>query len=207
MAETTGAIYEAMPRVMKRVGHVGKNRKNEKQGYAFRGIDDVVAACQEVMAEEGVTVVPAVRQFQSEVFEAKAGGRMVRMVLLVDHTFFAKDGSSMTATTLGEAMDTGDKSANKAMSAAMKYALVESLCIPTHEADRDTEQSSPEIASPQARPAVVSGKTAVAVAKAALPPRKLVVPTAAKPTPPGNGWPPDYQPPEPPPHADEDAPF
>jgi hypothetical protein len=42
-------------------------------------------------------------------------------------------------------MDSGDKSSNKAMSAAMKYALLEVFCVPTEE-DNDTENHSPEVA-------------------------------------------------------------
>jgi hypothetical protein len=53
--------------------------------------------------------------------------------------------------TVGEAMDSGDKSANKAMSAAMKYALIETFSIPTAE-DNDTEnqthQPLPQRAAP-----------------------------------------------------------
>ena len=50
--------------------------------------------------------------------------------------------------TIGEAMDSGDKSANKAMSAAMKYALIEVFAIPTI-GDNDTENHTHEVA-PQA---------------------------------------------------------
>lgn len=53
----------------------------------------------------------------------------------------------MMARTIGEAMDSGDKASNKSMSAAMKYALTESLMIPTYEVDRDTEEASPSMAA------------------------------------------------------------
>jgi hypothetical protein len=42
---------------------------------------------------------------------------------------------------IGEAMDSGDKSANKAMSAAQKYALLQVFCIPTEE-PKDTENET-----------------------------------------------------------------
>lgn len=69
---------------------------------------------------------------------------MASVRLVVDHHFYAKDGSSVVCTTVGEAMDSGDKASNKAMSAALKYALTETYMIPTYEADRDTEDASPE---------------------------------------------------------------
>jgi hypothetical protein len=70
-------------------------------------------------------------------------------MLRVKHTFFAPDGSNVCATTVGEAMDAGDKASNKAMSAAMKYALIQVLCIPT-EGDNDTENNTPPDVTPKA---------------------------------------------------------
>jgi len=148
MSETkAGRIYEALAKVMGEVGVVGKSRKNTQQNYAFRGIDDVVSACQDVLVKYGVVVAPRVVEHQREVIATKSGGSMASVRLLVEHTFYALDGSSVVATTLGEAMDSGDKASNKAMSAALKYALVETLMIPTYETDRDTETASPEMAA------------------------------------------------------------
>lgn len=150
MSETmkSGQIYGALAKVMTEVGVVGKSRKNPQQGYQFRGIDDVVAEVQEVLARHGVVVAPRVIDREREMIATKSGGTMASVRLLVEHTFFAADGSSVVATTLGEAMDSGDKASNKAMSAALKYALTETLMIPTRESDRDTEESSPEMAAP-----------------------------------------------------------
>jgi hypothetical protein len=49
-----------------------------------------------------------------------------------------------TVKTYGEAMDSGDKSTNKAMSAAYKYAAFQSFCIPT-EGDNDSENQTHEV--------------------------------------------------------------
>ena len=75
---------------------------------------------------------------------------MASVRLLVRHTFYAEDGTHVVCVTLGEAMDSGDKASNKAMSAALKYALIETFLIPTFEADRDTETASPEMAGKKA---------------------------------------------------------
>jgi hypothetical protein len=145
--ETVGpAIYGLLAKVMSEVGVVGKSRKNTGQGYQFRGLDDVVAAVQPVLAANGVLVVPRVVEREREEFKTAKGGAMFSVRLLVEHTFYAPDGSSVVCTTLGESMDSGDKASNKAMSAALKYALTETLMIPTYEADRDIEDASPEVA-------------------------------------------------------------
>lgn len=136
-------IHELIPQIMAKVGAITKERKNAQQGYVFRGIDDAYFAFQPVFAELGVFVVPKVLKVTREEREAKSGGVLIYTTLEVQHTFFAKDGSSFEAVTIGEAMDSGDKSSNKAMSAAMKYALLEVFCVPTKE-DNDTENHSPE---------------------------------------------------------------
>ena len=61
--------------------------------------------------------------------------------------FFAPDGSSVIAETVGEGLDMSDKASNKAMSAAYKYALFQVFCIPTAEA-KDSERDSIERGAP-----------------------------------------------------------
>jgi hypothetical protein len=56
----------------------------------------------------------------------------------------ATDGSAHTVKTYGEAMDTADKATNKAMSAAYKYACLQTFCIPT-EGDNDADSFSHEV--------------------------------------------------------------
>jgi hypothetical protein len=153
-APKTLGIYAALAKVMAEVGAIGKTRKNESQKYQFRGIDDVVAHVQDVMAQQGVICVPRVIERERELLDSKSGGKMASVRLLVEHTFYALDGSHVICTTLGEAMDSGDKASNKAMSAALKYALTETLLIPTYEVDRDTEEQSPQIAAPPRPPQV-----------------------------------------------------
>lgn len=129
---------------MSEVGAIAKGRKNQQQGYSFRGIDDAYQAFQPVFAKHGVFVVPNVLKSTREERQTKSGGALIYTTLEVKHTFYcAEDGTSFDAVTIGEAMDSGDKSSNKAMSAAMKYALLEVFCVPT-EADNDTENHSHE---------------------------------------------------------------
>jgi hypothetical protein len=128
---------------MAEVGAIAKGRKNQQQGYQFRGIDDAYQAFQPVFSKLGVFVVPTVLKVTREERQTKSGSALIYTTMEVKHTFFcAEDGSSFDAVTIGEAMDSGDKSSNKAMSAAMKYALLEVFCVPT-EGDNDTENHSP----------------------------------------------------------------
>lgn len=138
-----GQIYELIPKIMADVGAIGKDRQNQQQGYRFRGIDDVYNAMQGPLARHGVFYVPKVLKRDREERQGRSGGVLIYTTLEVQFTFYAPDGSSIEAVTVGEAMDSGDKSSNKAMSAALKYALLELFCIPTEE-DNDTENNSPQ---------------------------------------------------------------
>lgn len=151
------AIYAAMSRVMADVGAVGKTQKNEQQGYRFRGIDAIYQAAQLVLAKHGVVCVPKVLSTEWAELQSRSGGTMRHLKALIQYTFYAAaDGSSVEAVTLGEAMDSGDKSAYKAMSGASKYALLQTFMIPTDE-PKDPEVESPETV---ATPAAVMGRQA-----------------------------------------------
>lgn len=138
-------IFKLIPLIMKEVGGIEKTRKPEAGiKYAFRGIDDFLAALQPAFINHGVFTVPTVVESHREERVSKGGGVLTFTRLHVEYRFFAPDGSSVTALTVGEAMDSSDKSCNKAMSAAMKYALTQVFCVPTQE-PKDTEDEHLEI--------------------------------------------------------------
>lgn len=142
------AIYKLIPKVMADIGAVGKDRKNEAQGYKFRGIEDFYNAAHPALVKHGVFCCPEVVEHESQdrVSVNRNGEQKtsIRVFLRVVHRFFAPDGSSVEVTTCGEGIDSSDKATNKAMSAAMKYALIELFAVPTQDvedADRDDPQA------------------------------------------------------------------
>lgn len=140
-----GKIFEAIPKIMSEVGAIEKTRTNTQgAGYKFRGIDDVYLALQPVLHKHSVFFVPTVLETTREERTSKSGGNLFYTILKVKYTFFADDGSSFDSVVVGEAMDSGDKSSNKAMSAALKVCALQLFCIPTEE-EKDTEYDSPEI--------------------------------------------------------------
>jgi hypothetical protein len=63
-------------------------------------------------------------------FQVSVRGKMNATHMRVAFHFYGPAGDNVTATTLGEASDTADKASNKAMSAALKYALMQTFMIP-----------------------------------------------------------------------------
>lgn len=139
-------IYGLIPKVAKDIGAIRKEGQNEQQGYQFRGIDDIYQEAQSAFIAHGIFSVPRVLDMKREERKTKSGGTLLYTVLTVKYTFYAPDGSSVECITMGEAMDSGDKSCNKAMSAAHKYAILQVFTIPTKE-PKDTESETHEVAA------------------------------------------------------------
>ena len=137
-------IYESINAIMKHVPSIGKDRKNQQQGYNFRGIDDMYNALNPLLAEYGVFATSEVLNAEREERQAKSGGTLFYSILTVKFNFYATDGTFVTSVMIGEAMDNGDKASNKAMSTAYKYALMQLFCIPTEDV-KDTEYVTHEV--------------------------------------------------------------
>lgn len=137
-------IYSAILGVMADVGAIGKDKKNQQQGFKYRGIDDVMNALQPAMVKHGIFVAPTIIEQKREERQANKGGNLIYSICTIKYTFYAKDGSNVDVTVIGEGMDSGDKATNKAMSIAFKYACFQVFCIPTEEMkDPDAETPPP----------------------------------------------------------------
>lgn len=138
MSEQPNAIYKSLGCIMSDMDAISKDKQNKQQGFAFRGIDDVYNALHPLFAHHNVFILTEVGEYTEAVKETKTGGTMTVIRARIQfHFVSALDGSRVTATTVGEAMDSGDKAMNKAMSIALKYALFQTFLIPTEGADPD----------------------------------------------------------------------
>jgi hypothetical protein len=133
-------IAQALNEVMKQVGAVKKNDRNASQGFNFRGIDAVVNAVSPALQKYGVIVVPSVEDYEYASVEiGKNRTVMGHVKVKVTYTFIGAAGDAIKATVVGEAMDSGDKATAKAMSVAFRTALLQTLSLPTDEADPDSQ--------------------------------------------------------------------
>jgi hypothetical protein len=125
---------------MDSVGAVRKADRNSSQNFNFRGIDAVVNAVSPALRHYGVVVTPELQSVEYGTVEiGKNRTAMGHVRVVVKYTFTAEDGSSLTATVPGEAMDSGDKATAKAMSVAFRTALLQALALPTDEPDPDSQ--------------------------------------------------------------------
>ena len=143
-------VYKAINAVQSALSSVGitKDRRNmQGSGYKFRGIDDVYNAIAPLLAKHSLCILPRVLTRECVERSSKSGGALFYVTVEVEFDFVsADDGSKHTVKTFGEAMDSGDKATNKAMSAAYKYAAFQAFSIPT-EADNDADAHTHAVAS------------------------------------------------------------
>lgn len=147
-------IYQCINAVQTELAATGitKDKRNQQQGYAFRGIDDVFNALSPLLAKHQLCILPRMLSRECAERQTKNGGALFYTTVEAEFDFVCvEDGSKHTVKTYGEAMDSADKSTNKAMSAAYKYAAFLAFAIPT-EGDNDADAHTHEVASKPAKP-------------------------------------------------------
>ncbi len=175
------AVYTAIGMVQGALATtgIGKGRRNEQHGYAFRGVDDIYNAVARLLSTHGLCILPRCTE-RTVVERTNAKGTALFYVTVRAEFDFvsAADGSRHTVVTYGEAMDSGDKATNKAMSAAYKYALLQTFAIPT-EGDNDADATTHEVQPmnerllnvlQELRDAAINGTEALKMAWGALSP-------------------------------------
>ena len=141
-------VYQAINSVQAELCKIGiakDSRNNQGQGYNFRGIDAVYNVLSSIMAKNGLCIIPRMLSRSCEERTSKSGGALFYVTVEAEFDLVsAEDGTKHTARTFGEAMDSGDKATNKAMSAAYKYMAFQTFAIPT-EGDNDADAHTHEV--------------------------------------------------------------
>ncbi len=137
-------IHEAICAILKTVGPVEKEKTNQQQGFKYRGIDDVLNSLHKAFSEHGVYIrVAEIKTALREQHTTAKGGILFYSINDYKFLFTASDGTFVEAWGRGEAMDSADKSSNKAISVALKYCLMQMFLIPTEE-EKDPDAQYPQ---------------------------------------------------------------
>ena len=136
-------IYVKLASILKETKAITKSEKNQQQGFKFRGIDNVMNELHELFSKNEVFILQEVKDFTTENRPTKSGGTNTFTRATITFRYTTTDGSFVETTNVGEAMDSGDKGMNKAMSIALKYSLLQMFLIPTEE-QKDLDAVTPE---------------------------------------------------------------
>lgn len=137
-------IYGAIAAIMNDTKAIAKSQKNQQQNFMFRGIDNVMNDLHDIFAKHNVFILPEVENFDVSEKVTGRGTILYYTRAVIKFHFTALDGSEVVSRNVGEAMDSGDKGMNKAMSIALKYALMQMLLIPTEEKKDPDADTPPE---------------------------------------------------------------
>lgn len=133
-------IDQAIALVYATVDFVKKERA-AGLGYSFAGEAAIIDVVRPAMVENGIVMrVLEVLEFETDTYTTSKGAVMNRTLLKARIRFtHAPSGTHVDCEALGEGADSGDKSANKAMTGAYKYAIRQTFMIETgDDPDRDS---------------------------------------------------------------------
>ena len=94
-------IHEKIIAILADSDAIAKYRKNQQQGFNFRGIDDVYNALHPILAKHGVFSTTEVIAERTEERQTKSGGNLIYRILTVKFTFYAADGSHVESVMIG----------------------------------------------------------------------------------------------------------
>lgn len=130
-------IHVALAAIMADVRSLAKADRNTHFGFNFRGIDATLNAIGPAMRTHGVVVLPQVEQIDYRDVQTSKGKPAREVTVRVRYRFIGPQGDTLDVVTVGESMDEADKGTAKAMSVAMRIALLQTFALPTDDADPD----------------------------------------------------------------------
>jgi len=120
-------LREKFAEVRRRLGYIRKRGHNERHNYSYVMAADLAGSVGDILAELGVVVIPQLQSISTET-PRSSNERIARIVM--NYRFVdTRSGEELTVRVAGEGADTGDKAPYKAMTGALKYALLQSFLL------------------------------------------------------------------------------
>jgi hypothetical protein len=142
--------------VMAAVERVPKSGWNDFHKYHYATEADLSDAVRSNLAKNGVMLIPSVDKIEWRGVQTKNGEEKIATLTV---RFTATDGKDkIEFTVIGEGQDRGDKATYKAMTSAMKYALVKLFLIPTGDDPEKEEDDKPAPRAPRPAPKPAAAK-------------------------------------------------
>ena len=130
-------LRQKLAEVRRRIGYIQKRGHNERSNYSYVTAADIAGSVGDILAELGVVVIPTLEDIS---YESAAGhGEATRMARVVMAYAFTDvdSGEEIIAKVAGQGLDLGDKAPYKAMTGALKYALLQSFLLATGDDPED----------------------------------------------------------------------
>ena len=148
-------VIEALRRVVEELPGIGKDERASQQqgGYAYRGIEAITSAAQPLLAKHGVVFVPEVIAWDRDPLVVN-GKPWTDDRMQIRYTVYGPGGTEdriVVGPIPAVGRDNSDKGANKCMTQAFKYALLQVLCISDPKDDTDGQTHEADSRPPAVR--------------------------------------------------------
>ncbi len=131
------SLRQKLAEVRRRIGYVQKRGHNERFNYSYVTAADIAGSIGDILAELGVVVIPSLEEISYESAASRGGATPMARVIMA-YTFADVDSDEeVIATAAGQGLDAGDKAPYKAMTGALKYALLQTFLLATGDDPED----------------------------------------------------------------------
>lgn len=149
-----GNIYQRMAAAMNALEYVKKTAKvsGSGGGYTAASHDHVTAKTREVLLANGVIAFPVHYRMDSLPPESTRNGNIVQVVnleALIRFQNIDDPADHIDIPSVAHGKDAGDKAPGKAISMAVKYALLKGLMLETGDREEERVESEPVDPPPQ----------------------------------------------------------
>ena len=171
-------VVEALSRVMRDLPAIGKDQKaaEAQGGYAYRGIEQITKEAQGLCAEHGVVFTPRVVGVPVVVDLTVNGKPWTDTRMLVEYDVRGPGGPDdriVVGPIFALGRDNSDKGANKCMTQAFKYALLQTFMVADSKDDADGSTHEADSARAPLPPITPDLADALRARMEALPPEQL----------------------------------
>jgi len=145
---------EAMFLVASEFSKIGIDKRgyNSQQKFHFRSIDQTLQVLSPLMIQAGLIMTPTVQSIECSEIHPIAAGKSVThkatVIIRYDFRLATQPGVVISATFVGQGLDSYDKAVNKAVSACFKYMTFQTFIIPLEGCDDSDGEPNHETTLP-----------------------------------------------------------
>jgi hypothetical protein len=146
-------IYEKLNEIHKQVGYIQKGQQGKQ--YQYVGSSDVLAVVRQHMNEQGLILLPSIKNATVKEYETKTGTLQIFTELIMTMTWIntEKPEEKIEIDWYAQGMDlAGEKGVGKALTYGEKYFLLKFFNIATDKDDPDSFQERVNANKPEPKP-------------------------------------------------------
>lgn len=136
-------IYQRLNAVMQDVEYIQKSAKTVNGQYRFVSHDQVIGVLHKPITKHGIAVIPSILEHEKQ-------GTTTTLKIQVSFVNIDEPSDRVDTIYFGYGVDGGDKGIGKAISYAVKYAMLKTFCLETGDDPDYTPDMTPQQAETDA---------------------------------------------------------